>query len=86
MIMPKDILELLQKYSTKITYEECLFSGRTRSLGDAIRADKYNELSNELYEKVIAEFLRSAELEVKIEAYQAIIENIKEHYEKTAKI
>lgn len=86
MIMPKDILELLQKYSTKITYKECSFSGRTHSLGDAIRADKYNELSNELYEKVVAEFLRSAELEVKVEAYQAIIENIKEHYEKTAKI
>lgn len=76
MIVPNDILEILKKYTQKITYDDYSGYGHvTQDLGKAIRESNYVDIANEIYTKVVEIYVENSELHAKVNTYEAILEN-----------
>ena len=79
MITKRTIREILDKYSEEITYEKGYsshyFISDSVSLGNAIKARNFDDLVNELYEKVFEELMKNVRLEAELKIYRTIIGN-----------
>ncbi len=82
MILPSEIVDIIKKYSIDlkyVTYERDYrydsYKSITKSLGNGVTEDKYNELATEIYTLVVGPYLENAELKAKVLAYEAIISN-----------